>query len=244
MKIFTCLIICLSGILVAPAQLTGIGGEQNYRDLIAAYGPTRSSSLQVFDNRNRNVKGSPLLFEGWQDGILTTQDGKVYTGIPLNYDLVEELVVVKTEKGYPILLKKGTVESFSLTQENKNRVFRKFSDPGNKAPEASPVFMEVLVEGKVLLLCLREKYFIPADTENAAYNNQLRPEYRETKPAYFLDLKDGQGLIKARRTNGKLVKQLGATHTGLKAWAKSQGLLAQYDDELVKIIDHYNDLQP
>ena len=240
MKYLFTLIIC--GMIIIPSfgQLNSQAeAQQNYNDLISPAGSSRGNTVRTFDSRFKGVKGHPFLYDAWMDGSVKSAQGKSYSKVPLKFDLVENTLVIKTEKGYPMYMAKPNIESFSIGVEGKDQLFEKFNDPKGGDEQ---LFMEIVSSGKVKLLKYSKKYFIKANTQDAAYNNQVYSEFQSKNNVYYLEFSDHPGILqKVKRGNGGLVKQLGNEIAGdLKDFLKKNKLMVSLERDMLAAIGYVN----
>jgi hypothetical protein len=102
----------------------------------------------------RNAAGTPFLVS---DSLLpgtVTYDGVTYRNVFLNYDLVQDDVVVKGMQAFSLRLVREKVDSFTL---GGRRFLYLARNNGFALPDG---FYEVLYRGKVLVLARRVKRYI------------------------------------------------------------------------------------
>lgn len=162
-------ILLLSGLFweTASAQIGATNQLENEQNLdqLMSLNPL-SPGARGFDNRYEGVKGSPYLFDDWQEGQALIRGNREPTEqLLLNLDQSENLLIVNVSGSNFGQVSANKIEAVYLSDE---RVFRSFPlslTEGRR--DSTRRFYEVLYEGEFLLLKDHEKIFQKADYKGA-----------------------------------------------------------------------------
>ena len=191
------------------------------------------------------IHGSMYGWESWPKGKIYMIDSLRYGDYPINIDLAESEVHVKEPyQGYLILLTK-IVDKFTFfdSSQNRLRIFQKI--PNDRVPlkpfnpaQTRDRFYEVLSDGKLKLLKLREKKLAPKDEMTTYAGTRKYDEYVE-RTAYFLQLETGE--IKRLRLSAKgLSKLLPDIEREIKIYRKQENLYMGDEAGMVKMVSVLN----
>lgn len=144
---------------------------------------------------NLGFTGNPFLFEEWQDATVVFSDPSfVNMRVDLKYNLLENELLVKNEKGEPGVFRED-VKEFYIKHDGKTVLYRKgFNGPGLKKNH----FVEVLYDGKVKFIKGTNKDIV----ESKGYNTGVPEKKIEAVTRYFF-VRDGE--VKEAKLNEKFV---------------------------------------
>ncbi|MEM6632237.1 MAG: hypothetical protein AAF694_21350 [Bacteroidota bacterium] len=237
---FTCLFLFLSSI--ALAQLTLADKEQILGTLSTDPNPASASNMmRTFDGRFKGTKGTPFLLGVWVEGAVVTTKGKKVEGLSLHYD-IEEDEIWAIRVGDPIVLNTQEIAQFTLIDlDSTIRTFYKYKIEGKKKSLESH-FFEQLVPGEVELLCRREKYFIPANSDPSGYNSHPYSEYKTRDTQFFVLRKGEDKPTKFRKAYSPVLKVLADKKDLVKAYIQKNNLYEIDEGVLMRIFTYYNQL--
>ena len=237
---FTLLFFCVS--LNSFCQLTLTDKEQILGALASDPNPASASNMmRTFDSRFKGTKGTPFLLGFWAEGSVVTTTGKEIQNLSLHYD-IEQDKVWAIRVGDPIVLNSEEIAQFSLMDlDSTLRIFYKYQVVGKKKlPEA--FFFEQLVQGETQLLCRREKYFVPANSDPSSYNSHPYSEYKLRSPQFFRLSKGDSLPIRFRTAYSPLLKVLADKKDVVKAYIRANDLYEMDEEVLIQIFEYYNGL--
>jgi hypothetical protein len=175
--------------------------------------------------------GHPFfLQENWQKGLVIS-DGEAYPDQALKYDLhIDRLIYnhVHPEGVFPIKLNPQYIEGFEL-QGHRFIWLNEFGSPA----QGPPGYVEILVEGKVILYQRWSKRFNPSA-------HQSRGEFSPYQERYIS--RDGQFYKVAGKSS--LLKILSDQEKALRSFMRKNKLLPGSEDPLhiSKVVHYYNSL--
>lgn len=185
------------------------------------------------------VEGSFFINNNWSVGNVSLYSGKAIKGMPLKYNLRDEVLLLLDENQVSRLLRDDQIEKFEWfdSEKNKNVLYTNCLDYElNGVPMVG--FLEVLTAGKVDLLLyrtltLQEGYY--SVTHDAG---QLNDEYKINE---FFYLSSEKALFEIK--NKKSLYEYAGDHSSeIKSYAKKQGLRLKDPDDLTKLINYYNSI--
>lgn len=185
------------------------------------------------------VEGSFFINNNWSVGNVILYNGKTLKGMPLKYNLRDEVLLILDENQVSRLLRDDEIEKFQWfdSEKNKNVLFLNCLDyEQNGVPMVG--FLELLSAGKVDLLLyrsltLQEGYY--SVTHDAG---QLNDEYKINE---FFYLSSEKTLFEIK--NKKALYEYTGEHAGeIKSFVKKQGLRLKDPDDLTKLINYYNSI--
>lgn len=185
------------------------------------------------------VEGSFFINNNWSVGNVILYNGKAIKGMPLKYNLRDEVLLLLDKNQDSRLLRDDEIEKFEWfdTEKNKSVLFMNCLDYElNGVPMVG--FLEVLTAGKVDLLLyrtltLQEGYY--SVTHDAG---QMNDEYKINE---FLYLSSEKSLFEIKNKKG-LYKYAGDHESEIKSYAKKHGLRLKDPDDMAKLINYYNSI--
>lgn len=234
MKIFTVsLILLFSGLTMYAQVADGLDQQINLNE-IGREGNT--GVVRTFDHRYEGVKGSPFFVDQWITGTVYLENGKIYKNVPLKYDVYQNELLAKT-RGQAIYITRDIINNFVLKPDSLSYQI-KFTKvtPENKVKRIDPEqFLQVLYEGDLTLLELKNKVFIKANYQGAYSANQPFDEFKDTSKFYYLD-QDGN-LNKLKTSIGGVAKIFGDKKKQVKDFIFEQELNPKNKTDLIKIFE-------
>ena len=185
------------------------------------------------------VEGSFFINNTWSVGNVILYNGKAIKGMPLKYNLRDEVLLLLDENQVSRLLRDDQIEKFEWfdSDKNKNVLFINCLDYElNGVPMVG--FLELLSAGKVDLLLyrtltLQEGYY--SVTHDAG---QLNDEYKINE-FFYLSKEKTLFELKSKKS---LYEYAGDDAGEIKSYAKKQGLRFKDPDDLTKLINYYNSI--
>jgi len=124
-------------------------------------------SGKVWKNMYRRINGDQFLFTDYfLDGTVTA-NGRTYKNLKIKYDIFSDEILIPVEFEEIVQLNKEMIDSFSITYENREYNFEKFTiDSLNKKNDYSDYFC-VLYKGKTTLYLKYNKHISPNITDKS-----------------------------------------------------------------------------
>lgn len=183
------------------------------------------------------MDGSPFFDTSFCAGSVQLLNGKIYSGLNLKLNLEQQKIIFEAGEGKAYALSQPVVR-IELTCKTNGRptVFRSGFAPIEKQNDRS--LYQVLDSGKVLLLKFVEIRFKDSKEYNS---NEISRAYRQL-PSYYIWM-PGKDLIKIPSTENELIALLADQRKALTAMIDKEKLKLRKENDLIKIIAKYNQLQ-
>lgn len=196
----------------------------NLRDIYGA--PVRTISYS-------NTKGTPYLLEDWANGTVKLQKGEIFKDIALKYDIVNDILIFKNPGDGQPLAFKDAVKEFKIaaqpSSQNNDLLFRNGYKPNPQH------FFQVLEDGKVQLIKRNSKIV----KESREFNSASTTKAFYPVSDYYI-VKGGE-LIRIRKFKNDVLANLDKQDQ-LMNFLEKNNLKLKSEEELIKIIHHYNSL--
>ena len=222
----------------AFAQSSPLESQQIANAAGSNYTPN-DNVMRTFDNRVKDVLGSPYLLGDWQPGTVISVNGSIFRDLMLRYDLVEDKILMAKNEGGEVSLPRNEIAEFSIIDDQTSYRFLAIQDPNEE--EESLVFCQVLEEGNMQLMIQRRKYYVPG-SGMVAFGNMERPEYKFYPDRYFIRKSSTGETLKTRRTNGKVYEFMAPYSAEVKEVSKANGWFVTDPASLLKMVKLYNRL--
>lgn len=222
--LFSCFII--KGLAQAALNPNGVGNLSPY--IVSQMG---------FDNRYQGIKGTPFLFDKWQEGkVMLVKQDTFSVSLQLNIDLVNSAVT--------ILLPNGAIGQIQATHLKKIQV----KDANNQLNEwivafeleiegtdnARQQIYQVLKEGHFTLLKSTQKRLQKADYKGA-YNVGNKFDEFVTETTYWL--REGDEPYQKIKLKRKALEEALPKHTAsMEKIIKTQRLDLTYDMDVIQLL--------
>lgn len=195
------------------------------------------SGKPILLQQYESVEGSPFLYEKWNKGTVTLDNGTIYKDISLKYDQVRDVLLFESKGGEAFEFV-NKVKSFKIVTaesgENKERVFRSGYKQGNDIKENN--FIEVLAVGKVELLKKTTKQIL----EESSYESALKKKNIHAKESHYLS--DGTALSKIKMNEKSLLTALKDKDAELNEYLKKNNLKIKKEEDVLQLVNYYNSL--
>lgn len=209
--------------------------QQNVKDLGSV---GYKGVVSTYNAAYEGIKGSPFIFEDWQDGAVLQNDSILYKGLSLKYDAYkDELLYLNTRNNTPMVMDKNDITSFTLAGSDisSSKVFVKIPYDGKK------VFMQLIYEGKKIdFLKQYVKMLREADYQGAYNADRPYDEFVEGD-SYFLRLKSGE-MEKIKLNRNNIIKSFPDKQQELKSYAKKNDMKLNNEQDVIKLIKYYKTL--
>lgn len=222
----------MSGSVVAPTYYQD-GSVQ-----LAKFTHTRFATIQTFDQSYEGVKGTPYISEEWLKGAALLEGSEEPQVALLNYDCVNDELLVRMEDGLPASLPKSHVHSFLLYDESETPRYRHFvvATPGT----GDPRFCEVLHSGRTIFLVHHKKIFRKADYQRAYSPGRKFDEYLD-ESIYTLKKEDGSW-TKLKPGKKQVIALFPENRDLLEKYSAEQQLKLNTPGEIIRLLEYYDTL--
>jgi len=187
----------------------------------------------------RTIEGTYFINNDWCIGNVLLQDGRAINGIPLKYNLRDELLILLDEKRISRIINEYQIKEFTWfdNDRQKNNRFVNCMEY-NKDGVAITGFMEVLTLDDVGLLLYRHLTLEKGNYSLIHDAGQKNDEYRINEVYYLTSNKD---LIEIKN------KKAFYEYTGKDAdkagdYIKRNRLQFKDLDDLIRIVNYYNSI--
>lgn len=187
--------------------------------------PGYLATAVTFDQRYEGVKGTPLLFENWKEGILKIKDKEeMISSIKMNINFQQQLAAVCYQNGAVGVLPSAKIESITFETDGESHRFILLPGDQVEAGRGPGLrFYEALFEGrKFTFIKAHIRQFKKADYQGAYASNVRYDEY-VPEEAYYLRQGDGP-FTKIRLRKSVVEKQLAAWKLSVPASAAAADL--------------------
>lgn len=177
------------------------------------------------------IEGSKYLYNDWDNvGVLETAKNKKYRISNLNYDVQKDVFVSKVSK--------DSVHEFNSANFKKIVINNKNFKVVNKNDENGSIFMEVVGEGKELLLLKDYKLTVRGGVFSPT-TGQGSDEYVISYKYY---LENNGAITPVKLKKSELLKVFGTKANEIKSFAKKNKLSFKKDKDVRRLFLHYNNL--
>lgn len=219
-------LIVLTNCLSAQTMMNGL--MDNFRFKRITEGTYSKYNLKLSD-----IQGSPYLDEKFTPGKITTNDGAVYTDIPLRYNgFTDDLEFQKGTDSYNIDPKTNVKRA-----EFGGQVFSCLTY--NEGGKIKKGFFEILTEGNATLAVRYTVKFLERG-ETKAYAEPTPARFEEAKKEYYLAIEDEPARFISNKKS--LLEMFGDKKDVMETYISKNKIPVRGDDALTKIVVYYNSL--
>ncbi len=196
---------------------------------------TTKSSLYV-DNPYEEVEGNPYVEEEFMEGVVVFKDSskisKVFLRLNHNTDQIE------FKEGDEILGFTKPEDLALASFGNRSFIYNRYHI-GKKIQSG---YFEVLASGYCKLLFRRESIIKREQVPPSEMSGGNYRDYFRTTEEYYL-LLGAEPAKKVIKSQKSVLKALAEEESSLKKYIADEGLKVKNDEDLVKLINYYNDLK-
>ena len=193
--------------------------------------------LGVFLLLSSEVVGQPWPSELWHDGKLVLDSGDTLKG-QIKYDLKQDLIQYNVPNQRTDAFSSRKVVYFEIFDETVNPYRQFFALPyTNQAQYRTPVFFELLTEGKLTLLA----------REAVEFRTYTSPYYlgsysREVLVNHYFFLYDDGNIEEFKGSKSDLLSLMGKKSDDVEKYMKTNRLKIDDKYDFVKIVAYYNSI--
>lgn len=209
------LILLLVASIHASAQLNSVGVSGTFSN----YANTAGKGTMVQMQTNEETAGSPFLFKGWASGKVFLKNGSVLneSAEVLNFNKMDEDIIVKQGPGSIMTVNMGEIVSFSLSDSGKEYRFVRLAEYKNK------FYTELYSDSAYSVYSKIETTFYKADYVNKGLSESGHKYDRyEDKKYYLLKLNKQNQFIDLNELAKKDLRKLEELNPALKDFIKKE----------------------
>jgi len=212
-----------------------LGGSQTLtfaqREVATQNFANTTDGSPVSIQRYEDIKGSPYLTEGWNDGIVKLKNGKSYKA-KLKYDQVSD--ELHFENNGKELLFVNPVSEFKVETLKNGKVQSVYFRNGFTSN--AEAFYQVLADGEVILLKKARKVIV----DKTPFNSATAVKEFEPQNRYYLYR--NKDLISVKNNKKSVLSILSDKNSQLDAYIQTKKLDLNVDEDLSKLVIYYNSL--
>lgn len=193
--------------------------------------------LSVLVACNTALQAQEFAFEYWHEGKIVLENGDTLKG-SVKYDMQTDLIQIKVNERLEAYTARKILylEIFDATVRRYRKMY---SLPYNTSGEyRASIIFELLVEGKITLLCREALEYRTLSSSFYYYGNYSRLVLVNK---YFLLQEDGR-IVPFQGTKNDWLDQMGRYKEEIQRYAKTNRLDFDEKYDLTRIIEHYNSL--
>jgi hypothetical protein len=185
-------------------------------------------------NKYSKIKGSAYLYDDWLQGEVITNDGNVYKKMLIKFNVEkDELIFVYKETDTPQRFA-DPIRMFTLHAE-QDRVFANQFPKIGRQNAAS--YYEVLIPGNAMLLKRHKEIF---QTDRDEMSRAAIAGVYTNHDTYYIYKDNQMYLVKTTRKD--VLKLLSNKAADVTAYADSQKINFEQEEDLKKLLNYYNTL--
>lgn len=194
---------------------------------------------RTWDNRYEGVRGTPYLKNAWQNAQLTSVEGKVYSNVPLKYDVYSNLLAVKNSKGDSISSETINIKEFTWVGTGMTFVKEPLLDNATDIKNFSRFYQQLFKGNKTTFLKNYRKELLKADYQGG-YSANRRYDELIDEVDYFL--KKGNQIEKIKLNEKSVLKFTFDKEKEVKEFLKKQKLNLKNEADVIKLLQFYETL--
>lgn len=177
-----------------------------------------------------DIEGSPLLYEAWLPGKVTTVSGKVYENLKLNYNIYEEMLTFVYDSADKPLKFEEQVKTFTIYTPAALTFANSF--PAIDRQTTASFYHVLSSNGKTALLKRYQKILNVIKN----YNSSETKKFQDAV-AYYI-YKDGK-MLQLSKNKDSILNTLANKKEQLQSFVKQSNLNLKKDEDLAKLFDYY-----
>lgn len=233
LKLFVLLTLSVVTSTIAVAQ---DGNETSRNILRELWGQDRQQFTvgnMIPSIQNENIKGSPFLFNDFTEGIVITRDNKQSNVMPMNFNVYDQEIVIRGERGY-LAIQGDNLQGFRLiTSDEIHEYIRGLDASDLKRDE----YVRVMVKGEMALL-YKPEVTIRGSESVASYGSTPEREFI-FKERYYVQ-RDGEIERLRRLSRRHILRFFDDKRDLMESYAKSKELDLGEAEDVAKLIEYYN----
>jgi hypothetical protein len=198
-----------------------------------------SAVARTWDNRYEGVRGTPYWKNTWEYVKITSVDGKVYSNVPLKYDVYSNMANVKNSKGDSISTELTNIKEIQFLSTGQIFVKEPLLDKTDDVKNYGRLYEQLYKGSKVTFYQDHRKEFIKADYQGGYNANRRYDELVDEKVMY---LKNGNRIEKIKINEKSVLRVLSDKEKELKEFIKKEKISIRTDKDVIRVIKYYETL--
>jgi hypothetical protein len=179
------------------------------------------------------IKGTPYLQETYEEGVIYYANNSMK--VPARYNVFKDLMEYQQNGRALVLDPTPTIKKVKL--HNATFVVEKYEVDGK--PKLG--YFALLDSGKVMLYSKKEVKYLAPQKGRGLDGGDQPAEFRKTADTFYL--KVGGGALQEIKSIKSMIAGLPDKQQELTAFAKEEKISPRDEEELVKLVRHYNSLE-
>jgi hypothetical protein len=233
------LILCAGLLLSLEVHAQSISSGLDAQTNIDALGTDNLNGMvRKFDTRYEGVRGTPYLFNHWNNGTIVLKGGKKLSEVPVKIDLFGYEIISKRMSGDSIIVKAATIDKVMLTDVLTGQIhtFKKWADLG----VAKAGYADIMHDGKYLLIADRKKTLLKANYEGGYSANRPYNEFIDEVSFYVK--KPDQNAEKIKLSRKAILEVFPDHQVELKSFISKEQIDFRDVSQVTKIFHYYDTL--
>jgi hypothetical protein len=231
----------LAGSVIQGA--TGIPGTSDYvlGNKLSSAGNYKGSTRLPGDPLYYGVTGSPFFLDSFLKSDIVLTDGKLYTDIPLMYDVCNDIALIISNHD-TLALDKTKIKSFRLKDNNSDStyLFELFALESSKNNLHEEHFIEVAFTGKIAFLIRHIKELSRANFDPTFHTGSNYDEYTSDN-SYIFKNREGK-MMKIRLNRKSVLEVLSDKKEEIKRFVTENKLDYNNEKNVIRIFKYYDSL--
>ncbi len=213
------------------------------QDLPAGYDALSKMQQQVWmdkklaaaDPNYSNIRGTPYIFEKFQNGSFYFSNKTFITDRLINYNSYADEVLYSDEKNIYIANSQD-IDWFTITRSDNMAIllFRQVF----LSSEKKRIFMQVLYQGKSVLFKRYRKEFLKADLGQPYGSNRQTDEYNDYYEYYVST--NGQEPVIVKPRKSAAVEIFSDKSEIIEDFIKTEKINLKDETDIVRLVEHYD----
>jgi hypothetical protein len=201
--------------------------------------------LQI--NFKTENKGTPYLYDEWNEGYLVLNDSVLspQNGIQLNLESGDLIISTGGNKETGMVITDDAVTGFAIHKNAANHhLFAKVNNSQFEDNDKPSPFYEVISNHKktnYLLKDVKKYLYDPNKSKGYMTENSFPMEYKQ-RVNYFIKNKSGK-YVKSKLKKKTILKILNDKSSELKAFISSKKINFKKEHDVVKVLEYYHSLK-
>lgn len=233
------LVVLIMMILTGKASMAQFTGETVFNHV--PIGELLGGRLPFLVEENSKIKGSPFLSELFSDSCFAQlRDDKVYGGLRFRFNLETNKVHFQSKDKQEFVADNGVIKRFSLNVfDGKDLVEYTFGCGYPETPGTTPyTYFQEFNFGTAVFLNLMSKYVIERKTLATV---DPQKEY-DSKNTYYLYNGNTKKIVKWRKGKDFVLDMLSDKAIEVKKFIEENRLDCKSTDDVIRVIQYYNNL--
>jgi flagellin-specific chaperone FliS len=236
-RVITILSACFLFLLAPKIQAQEIKAVHPDKPQYVEWNQLNPNQIILYNIKSGELIGTPLLHEDFMKGVIYFHADRKVSDLMINYNIFTgELLYKKEEHIYQVNTNDVMYFTVIEPESNKTQMYQQEFIPQASRSE----FIQVLYEGNTSLFKRRVKEFRESDYKNPYSDAKRYDEYID-RTIYMVKHNREMKVLKPRK---KAILELFSDQADqIRAYLKKEDINLHNENDLIKLIDHYNKLR-